>query len=73
MLYDNFKGWKLTGQFSLTTNNNPVQDGVFFRPTVDLNKELTRFKKMQVGFNYNSEYNKQTNKIGYIDGIQLCI
>ncbi len=61
--YNNLKGWKLTTQFSLTTNNNPLQNGIFFRPTVDLNKELSRFKKMQVGFNYNSEYNKQINKI----------
>ena len=58
-----FKGWKLTNQFSLTTINNQIQNGVFFRPTVDLNKEITRFRKMQIGFKYNSEHNKLRNKI----------
>ena len=58
-----FKGWKLTNQFSLTTINNEILNGVFFRPTVDLNKEITRLRKMQIGFKYNSEHNKLRNKI----------
>ncbi|HMU11229.1 MAG TPA: hypothetical protein PKC54_14555 [Ferruginibacter sp.] len=61
--YNSFSGWKLTSQFSLTTLNNPLQKGSFFRPTIDLNKELTRFKKMQVGFKYNSEHNRLRSKI----------
>ncbi len=61
--YNSFSGWKLTGQFSLTTLNNPLQKGSFFRPTIDLNKELTRFRKMQVGFKYNSEHNKLRSKL----------
>ena len=61
--YNNFSGWKLTNQFSLTTINSSIQNGTFFRPTIDLNKELTRFRKMQIGFRYNSEHNKQKNKI----------
>ncbi len=61
--YNNIHGWKLTNQFSLTTINSPVQNGSFFRPTINLNKELTGFKKMQIGFKYNSEHNKIMNKI----------
>lgn len=61
--YNSFSGWKLTSQFSLTTLNNPLQKGSFLRPTIDLNKELTRFSKMQVGFKYNSEHNKLKSKI----------
>jgi len=61
--YTDIKGWKLTNQFSLTTINSPVQNGIFFRPGIDLNKELTGFRKMQIGFKYNSEHNKQKNKI----------
>ncbi len=58
-----YKGWKLTNQFSLTTINNQIQKGIFFRPTIDLNKEITRFKKMQIGFKFNSEHNKLRDKI----------
>ena len=61
--YSMFYGWKLTNRLSVTTINNPVQDGVFFRPTIDLGKELTRYKKMQIGIIYSSEQNKLRNKI----------
>ncbi len=61
--FNNFNGWKLSGQISLTTINDLVQNGTFFRPLIDLNKELTRLRKMQVGFRYNSEHNKLRNKI----------
>ena len=61
--YNDINGWKLTNQISLTTVNNPLQSGVFFRPNIDLKKEITKFRKMQVGFKYNSEHNKLRNKI----------
>ncbi len=60
--FNNFHGWKLTTQSSLTTINNPVQTGTFIRPSVDLMKELTGFKKMQVGLKYNSEINNLRDK-----------
>jgi len=60
---NNLSGWKLTNQFSITTINNPNQNGAFFRPTVDLKKELNRIRKMQVGFKYNGEHNKLRDKI----------
>ncbi len=56
-------GWKLTDRLSLTTFNNPLQTGNFLRPTVDISKVLTRYKKMQIGFNYNGEFNKLRYKI----------
>jgi hypothetical protein len=61
--FNDLKGWKLTNQFSLTTVNNLLQNGTFFRPLVDLNKELTRFRKMHIGFKYSSEHNKLRNKV----------
>ena len=61
--YNDISGWKLTNQISLTTVNNPLQNGIFFRPNIDLKKEITKFRKMQVGFKYNSEHNKLRNKI----------
>ncbi len=62
--FNNLKGWKLTTQFSITTIDNKNQNGVFIRPTVDLNKELIRFRRMQLGFKYNSEHNKLRDKAG---------
>ena len=56
------KGWKLTNQISVTTVSNPNQKGSFFRPFIDLNKELVKFKRMQLGFKYNSEHNKLRDK-----------
>ncbi len=60
--FNNYNGWQLTGQFSLTNIHNPLQDGTFIRPTVDLKKELSRWKKMQVGLKYNSENNNLRDK-----------
>lgn len=55
--YVMIKGWKLTSQLSLTTINSNTLKGSFIRPTIDLAKELPQFSKMQVGFNYSSEFN----------------
>ncbi|MFZ1371283.1 MAG: hypothetical protein WAR78_12925 [Ferruginibacter sp.] len=60
--YNNFNGWKLTTQISYTNINYSVQNGSFFRPLVDLKKELTSIRNMQIGFKYNSEHNKLRNK-----------
>jgi hypothetical protein len=60
--YTATKGWKFTNLISVTTNNNPLQQGIYLRPNIDISKELTSFKKMQAGINYSSEYNRQRNK-----------
>jgi hypothetical protein len=56
--YSMIRGWKLADRVSVTTINNDTLNGIFIRPFVDLSKELNRYRKMQIGFNYNSEYNK---------------
>ena len=61
--YNNVSGWKLATQLSLTTLNNTLQAGTFLRPTIDLNKQVTKFRKMQVGFKYNGEHNRLRNKL----------
>ena len=61
--FNNFDGWQLTNQLSLTTINNPTQQGTFLRPAIDLKKVLNRFKKRQVGIKYNSEINKLRYKV----------
>ncbi|HEX2684617.1 MAG TPA: hypothetical protein VHL77_11820, partial [Ferruginibacter sp.] len=62
--FNNYRGWKLATQLSLTTINNPDQDGAFLRPRVELNKELLRLGRMQLGLKYFSEHNKLNNKAG---------
>lgn len=61
--YSTLRGWKLTGRLNLTNVSGPAQKGYFFRPYVDLAKELTRFRKMQIGVNYSSEHNQLRNTI----------
>jgi hypothetical protein len=64
--FDNYtavKGWKFTNTISFTTTSNVIEQGSYLRPTIDVSKELLKFKKMQIGFNYTGENNKQRNKI----------
>ena len=60
--FNDYNGWQLTNQFSLTNIHNPNQDGVFIRPSVDLKKDLNKLKKMQVGLKYNAENNNLRDK-----------
>ncbi|HMI79337.1 MAG TPA: hypothetical protein VK484_11120, partial [Ferruginibacter sp.] len=60
--YNAVNGWKLTNLVSLTTINSPLHKGFFLRPTIELGKELTRYRKMQTGFKYQGEYNKLRDK-----------
>jgi hypothetical protein len=65
--FDNYtaiKGWKFTNTVSFTTTSNLNEQGSYLRPTIDVSKELATLKKMQVGFNYTGEHNKQRNKAG---------
>lgn len=65
-LFDHFtdiKGWKITDQVSLTTTNSKTESGYYLRPTIDVAKEITKLRKMQIGLNYSSEFNKQKTKI----------
>ncbi|MDB5221744.1 MAG: hypothetical protein JWN83_411 [Chitinophagaceae bacterium] len=57
------KGWKISDHIDLTNINGDVQKGTFIRPSIDISKQLSKFKKVQLGFNYSSENNKLTNKI----------
>ncbi|HMK04301.1 MAG TPA: hypothetical protein VK489_08925, partial [Ferruginibacter sp.] len=60
--YNYSRGWKLTNLISLTTVNSQLHKGFFLRPTIDLGKELTRFRKMQAGLKYQGEHNKLRDK-----------
>ena len=56
--YQAVNGWKFTNRVSFTTVNSSLLKGVFLRPFVDIAKELTSLRRMQLGFNYSSEYNR---------------
>lgn len=62
--YSAFKDWKLTTKVSLVNFNNALQKGTFFRPGVNLTKELKQLKSMQIGAKYTGERNKLTDKLG---------
>jgi hypothetical protein len=60
--FNDYNGWQLSNQFSLTAIHNPLQDGIFIRPTADLRKDLNKLKRMQVGLKYYSESNNLRDK-----------
>jgi hypothetical protein len=60
--YMEIKGWKLTDQFTLTNTNSNVQKGYFFRPTIDISKQLSHLKNLEIGGGFSAENNKLTNK-----------
>ncbi len=57
------KGFKITNMISIATNNTPLQNGTYLRPTIDVSKLLPKLKNMQVGVNYTGEHNKQHDKV----------
>jgi hypothetical protein len=55
-------GWNISDRFSFTTSNSLLQKGNYLRPTIDVNKQLTKLKNIQVGAGFSSESNAITNK-----------
>jgi hypothetical protein len=64
--FDNYtavKGWKFTNTVSFANTSNLMEQGTYLRPAIDVSKALSKLKKVQLGFNYTAENNKQRNKI----------
>ena len=61
--YNDFKGWKLENNTSLTHVNDLYSSGSFFRPMADIKKELKKWSFMEAGVKYIGEHNKIANKI----------
>ncbi|MFN8289619.1 MAG: hypothetical protein U0U70_05160 [Chitinophagaceae bacterium] len=57
-----WKGWQLNNRFMITTFDAQLTKGTYLRPVIDISKELTRFGKWRVGFNYSLEKNNVVNK-----------
>ncbi|RYD76374.1 MAG: hypothetical protein EOP53_14795, partial [Sphingobacteriales bacterium] len=60
--FNDYKGWKFNNQLSYTIINDVLTKGNFFRPSVILSKELKSLGKMETGFKYFGEYNKQNDR-----------
>ncbi|MBI3883289.1 MAG: hypothetical protein HY305_03495 [Sphingobacteriales bacterium] len=56
------RNFKITGQVSITTADNPQQKIIYIRPAIDISKLLTRLNNIQLGVNYSGENNQQHSK-----------
>ena len=55
--------WALNNQMAITNFSTTEQKGYFFRPVVDISRELKRLASMRLGFRYTLERNKVENKL----------
>jgi hypothetical protein len=60
--YTEVNGYKITNIISIATNNSPLQNGTYLRPTIDVSKGLPKYRNIKVGINYSGENNQQHNK-----------
>lgn len=58
----NIKGWKFSGNSSYTTFNTLLSKGNFFRPGLELSRQLKNLGNMETGLKYNGEFNRNLNK-----------
>ena len=52
------KGWLFNDQLALTSFHTLDTKGAFFRPAIDISKQLKQLAAMRVGFRYSLEQNK---------------
>ena len=61
--YAAIKDWSVTSRLSLVQFNSTFRKGDFFRPGIDIKKELKKLRFMQVGLKYTGEHNRLTDKL----------
>ena len=59
----NLKGWRFSNQFVITNFKTLNTTGYFFRPTIDVSKELDKLWGLRLGATYSLEQNQTKNKI----------
>lgn len=57
-----WKGWTFRNGVALTNFSHITDKGYFFRPTVDISKQVKKLASMQLGFRYAQEKNEVRNK-----------
>lgn len=58
-----WKGWTFQNNAALTNFNSINEKGYFFRPVIDISKQLLQMANMQLGFRYTMEKNQVQNKV----------
>lgn len=58
----NWKGWRLTDQFVLSSVKAPTAQGAFLRPTISISKQLKSLRNWELGMSYTGEYNRLLDK-----------
>lgn len=56
------RGWQFNNEFVITNFDALNEKGVFWRPTIDLSKQLKQFKNHRLGFRYAEERNTVREK-----------
>jgi hypothetical protein len=59
----NWKGWQFNNDFTLTNFNAVANKGYYFRPIIDLSKQLKQLDNWRLGFRYSMEENNVRNKL----------
>lgn len=57
------KGWQFNNQLVLTNFTTLNDKGAFFRPVIDLSKQLKKFNDWRLGFRYALEHNKVVHQV----------
>jgi hypothetical protein len=57
------KGWQFNNDFTITSFNTAINKGSFFRPVIDLNKQLKKMNDWRIGFRYALERNATRSKL----------
>jgi len=63
------KGWRFNNQFNLTNTSSAIDKGLFFRPAIDVSRELTRLRNFVIGTSFILENNETHNK--FTDSVSL--
>ncbi len=66
------KGWQFKNVFNLTTIQSTQNNGFFLRPTIELNKILTRLKNISIGGSYLQEHNELKDQSGIVTPLSFA-
>lgn len=61
--FASWKGWQFNNEIVVTDFNALDNKGTFWRPTIDLSKQLKKLSNLRLGFRYALEQNKVKDKV----------